>query len=287
MLRRVILDESTAACIGAAQTHPQPGPPSGKEAEIQQARKPQKRYKNAPIVEAVIEMLVTLPEGITLDDLARVHVDEAKTYPGAQRRMALEAQLQVGEGEIAQQTAQRQIGHMYTSADGRRIFQSRFDGFTFSQLAPYDNWEHFSSEAVRLWARYATVTKPSTVNRLGVRYINRLDIPTERFEITDYLRTHPELSPDLPQELSGYFFQVQLPLPHYDATVSIISTAVPPDQRGHAALILDLDCFQQITLDCQDAEFGEKLEVGLRTLRDAKNEVFEACITPTTRRMID
>lgn len=248
-----------------------------------------KRYKNAPIVEAVIEILVTLPVGLTLDDLARVHTEEAGKYPRTERRMVLQTELRGDTDTLAvtQQSAAQQIGHVYTSNDGHRIFHSRFDGFMYSQLAPYDRWEPFVFEALRLWTRYAEITKPVSVNRLGVRYVNRLDIPSQNFDISDYLRTRPELSPDLPQDVSGYFFQVQLPLPNYDAAVNITSTAAPSGTVGHAALILDLDCFQQMTLNSEDDSFDEDLISRLETLRDAKNTVFEACITQTTRGMID
>lgn len=255
---------------------------------IDEARYP-KRYRKAPIVEAVIEMLVTLPPGLTLDDLARVHAEEASNYPRTERRMALQTELRADADTLAvtQQATQQQIGHVYTSNDGQRIFHSRFDGFMYSQLAPYDRWDKFVSEALRLWGRYAETTKPVTVNRLGVRYVNRLDIPSQNFDINDYLRTRPEVSPDLPQDLTGYFFQVQLPLPSFGAAVSITSTVAPSATPGHAALILDLDCSQVMALRSEDPGFDEALVSRLETLRSAKNMVFEACITQTTREMID
>lgn len=248
-----------------------------------------KRYRKAPIVEAVIEMLVTLPPGLTLDDLARVHAEEVSNYPRTERRMALQTELHTDADTLAvtQQATQQQIGHVYTSNDGRRIFHSRFDGFMYSQLAPYDRWDSFASEALRLWDHYAEITKPASINRLGVRYVNRLDIPSQNFDINEYLRTRPEVSPDLPQDLTGYFFQVQLPLPSFGATSNITSTVAPSVTPGHAALILDIDCFQEMTLRSEDPGFDETLVSRLETLRSAKNIVFEASITQTTREMID
>lgn len=248
-----------------------------------------KRYKNAPIVEAVIEIKVTLPDGLTLDDLARVHAEEASRYPRTERRMYIQTEFRSGPdpSAVAQQASQQQIGHVYTSSDGRQIFHSRFDGFMYSLLAPYDQWEPFVSEALRLWAQYAAIVKPVSVDRLGVRYINRLDIPSLNFDINDYLRTRPEISPDLPQDLNGYFFQVRLPLPNYGAVTNIISTVVPAAVAGHSSLLLDIDCFQEIALSSSDDTFNEVLVSRLETLRNAKNMVFEASITQATREMID
>src|SRR5207253_4384748 len=101
------------------------------------------------------------------------------------------------------------IGYTFTSSDGLQAFQSRLDGFTFSRLAPYNGWESFCSEARRLWNIYREVTQPQAVTRAAVRYINRLDLPLPIRDLKDYLRTVPEVSPDLPQGLSGYFMQLQ------------------------------------------------------------------------------
>jgi uncharacterized protein (TIGR04255 family) len=56
-----------------------------------------------------------------------------------------------------------------------------------------------------------SVTKPKLINRLALRYVNRLDLPLPVGDLKYYLRTVPEVSPDLPQGLSGYFMQLQIP----------------------------------------------------------------------------
>jgi uncharacterized protein (TIGR04255 family) len=203
--------------------------------------------------------------------------------------MLLQTELRGSDNttEVTQHATQQQVGHVYTTNDGRQNFHSRFDGFAYGQLAPYDRWEPFVSETLRLWVRYAEITKPASVNRLGVRYVNRLDIPSLHFDINDFLRTRPELSPDLPQDLNGYFFQVQLPLPDFDAAVNITSTAALGPQAGHSSLFLDIDCYQQTNLSSADRGFDEAIVSRLENLRNAKNAVFEASITQTTREMID
>jgi uncharacterized protein (TIGR04255 family) len=49
------------------------------------------------------------------------------------------------------------------------------------------------------------------ITRLVVRYINKIDIPLPVGDLKEYLRTFPEVSSDLPQGLSGYFLQLQIP----------------------------------------------------------------------------
>jgi uncharacterized protein (TIGR04255 family) len=105
-------------------------------------------------------------------------------------------------------------------------------------------------------------------------------------EIKDYLRTSPEISPALPQTLTGYFMQVQIPLPDYTAMVNINSTIVEPPTPNTTSLILDIDTFRQVELSPSSESFDDELEEGLTELRRAKSFVFEGCITPATREMI-
>jgi uncharacterized protein (TIGR04255 family) len=76
------------------------------------------------------------------------------------------------------------------------------DGFAMSRLAPYENWNAVRDEARRLWDIYRSIAKPSKLIRLAVRYINRIDMPLPLGDFKDYLRTVPDVSPDLPQGLA-------------------------------------------------------------------------------------
>jgi hypothetical protein len=69
------------------------------------------------------------------------------------------------------------IGWRFVSPDKLHVFQARLNGFTFSRLPPYVDWESFRTEARRLWDLYRAVANPIAPTRIAVRYINRLDLP--------------------------------------------------------------------------------------------------------------
>jgi uncharacterized protein (TIGR04255 family) len=244
------------------------------------------RYSRAPIIEAVIEIRVSLDPSITLSRLARIEKRESQRYPNVQKRMEVQGEIGLQETGVSASAVGSQTGHVLTSRDEKYIAQIRMDGFSCSRLAPYESWTPFHNEAMRLWALYRQVASPKIVNRLGVRYINRLDIPSQIIEIKDYLRTSPEISPALPQTLAGYFMQIQVPLPEHTAMVNINSTIVEPPTPNTTSLILDIDTFRQVELSTSSESFDDDLEKALAELRRAKNFVFEGCITPATREMI-
>ena len=84
------------------------------------------------------------------------------------------------------------------------IAQFNKDAFVFSRLNPYEDWERFSGEALRLWGIYCELLKPSEVRRVGLRFINRVVVKQTRVELADYYKYSPETLKELNWPLTGY-----------------------------------------------------------------------------------
>lgn len=242
-------------------------------------------YAHAPILEAIIEIRCALPTNATLDLLATV-VDNEE-FPIAEPRVTVTGVFAVRPDGVQQTTSGQQTGHLFRSVDGRHVLQSRLDGFSFARLAPYDTWEAFYAAAERQWFTYRDIAKPLRATRIGVRYINRIDVPSEHVEVKDYLRTAIDVSPYLPQLMTGYFLQVGIPLPQFDCLAAVTSTIVEAEGKGGSGLILDIDTSREVDIDLSDRKAGAEIDDWLDTLRQAKNYVFEASITDATRRLIE
>ena len=237
-------------------------------------------YPNAPITEALIDIQVG--PAIAVAELQYAHVGEESTYPTTEKMNATTGALRFGPDNNAVATATSQpLGFLYRSPDGLQIYQARTNGFTFSRLARYPHWSVFSGEARRLWDKYRAVTKPAEITRVAVRYVNRIDIPLPLTNFGDYLRTFPQLSPDLPQGLSGYLMQLMIPLAEMKCEGIINQALIEPAKPGVVSVVIDIDIFRATDLPANE----EQLWTLLEQLRNAKNTVFEACITDDARRL--
>jgi uncharacterized protein (TIGR04255 family) len=242
-----------------------------------------RHYSHAPITEAIIEVTCDLDPKVTLEDLARVaDPDKFSASPA----IAISGRIDVTPEGITGDTSGEQIGHVLRRHDGKRAVQSRLNGFAYSFMAPYENWETFSAEAWQQWQSYTAIAHPTRAARIGVRYINKIDVPQPTIEIKDYLRTAVDVSPYLPQLTSRYFLQVVVPLLNFDSTATITSTMVPPPSEEHTSLILDIDAWREVDISFATSVGEERLREALNELHDAKNYVFEACITDATRGLI-
>lgn len=238
-------------------------------------------YPNAPITEAIIELRVRRKLSAELSLLKNVGDAENRTYPNQEKMIEAVGQMKVGPGVEEASVKQEAIGWRLVSADGKRIAQSRSNGFAFSRLAPYESWLPFCAEARRLWTVYRQTVAPDEVERLAVRYLNRIDIPGTSIELKDFLRTSPEVAPELPQQLSGYFMQLRLPFPDIAGTCVINQTIVPPAKAGAVSLVLDVDLFRTQDVPQHEPDIWAVFE----QLHQTKNHVFEACITDAARRL--
>ncbi len=239
-------------------------------------------YNNSPLTEAVIDIRVTLPDGVTLDTLASLEIGQASAYPTRRDQMYVEGQFSVDPENPPASGIRTQRGFAFLSADERQIFQARLDGFTFSRLAPYENWDSFRNEARRLWEMYRSVATPKSIDRLAVRYINRLDLPMVFNDFNEYLRTVPVVSADLPQGLNGYFMQLNIPYEDLSATLILNQALLPPTIPDKVSVLLDIDIFRNIEIPDDEVFVWDFFEA----LRTRKNDVFEACITERMRELI-
>jgi uncharacterized protein (TIGR04255 family) len=223
----------------------------------------------SPISEAIIDFQVKLLEGVGSSDIE--HCQDA-AYPG---KKALSREESTAETPAA-------TGFLFSSADEKQLYQARSDGFTMHRLAPYESWETFRDEARRLWTLYRETARPLGVERVALRYINRLDLPLPPGELEDYLRTFPEVAPDLPQELEGFFLQLTIAQRDLESTLLLRELIVPPTNPGVVSVVLDIDLVRSAEIPPDEARIWSFIEA----LHARKTAIFEACITDRAREVI-
>jgi uncharacterized protein (TIGR04255 family) len=238
-------------------------------------------YPNSPITEAIIDLRVTFPKGGDVKVLDQPRDVLKAEYRDVDAMFAAQGEMVVGPLGNSASVRQHPIGWKLSTGDGKQIVQLRNDGFTYSRLAPYEAWRSFQRDASRAWESYRNTTLLFPIERLAVRYINRIDIPKDRIELKEYFRTFPEISPDLPQSLEGFFVQLLVPFPELTATCLINQTIVPPARVGVVSVVLDIDLFRTVDVPQTEESIWEYFEC----LRVEKDRIFEACITDSTRQL--
>ncbi|PZR73469.1 MAG: hypothetical protein DLM73_10640, partial [Chthoniobacterales bacterium] len=119
---------------------------------------PRRHYLHAPITEALIDIRVKLPQGVTLDTLDAVGAAQEE-YPNTARQGQVQWEFSVGAG-IATSAREMPLGSLFTSADQQRVFQARVDGFTSPGLRS----DYMITHRCCLWAHGCTNGKVTTLS---------------------------------------------------------------------------------------------------------------------------
>ena len=234
-------------------------------------------YNQAPILEAILEIRLVPSDELTLENIEALYPRFIEDYP--EKRVTYSGSPDHRRDE---KTESRPNGYRFISADKHKIVQMRCDGFAMSWLPPYDRWEALRDEAKKLWEIYRASCTDTTIRHCGLRYVNRIDLPTESFDPGDYLNIGIFLAQTMPEKVETYFLTMTLPYPQFSAVAQIRQGLVLPALEGKTSIALDINLYRQENLPQDETELWSLFEI----LRTGKNQIFEACITDETRKLI-
>ncbi len=237
------------------------------------------RLTHAPIAEAVIEMRARAEVSWEEADIRGKLVPLLPAFPKMESQSEFEHEMQFGPGQDMVQT-HRDLGWRglrCESADHVHIAQFNRDGFVFSRLRPYDHWEQFHGEAMRLWNIHRDLAHPSVIQRLGLRFINRIELSGDGSRPDDYFHMPAEVLKGVPLSREGFFHRDVLAVPGYPYIITIVRTVQPIQVAGSKGfgLLLDIDVFSTESFELG----GDLLKQRLDEMRRLKSKAFFGSIT--------
>jgi uncharacterized protein (TIGR04255 family) len=244
-------------------------------------------FSNPPIVEAIFHVVVERDSDFNNEKLNDYAKYITESYPAfdrqEQRFLKNDISFHADDPHnITSSISNILQGYLLASNDNPRVIQANIDNFSFSKLRPYGTWESFYKEANEFWSKYAEITSVDRVNRLGLRYLNRIVIPFEgrSFKLEEYIKIFPEVSDDLSMIISGYFMQISLVSEQYKPSVAVVNQTVGNIEKNgdkfSTPLIFDVEVFQDVNLSSQDSSIES---IFINNLRPFKNDVFLKGIT--------
>lgn len=238
------------------------------------------QYKRPPITEAVIEVRFE-------PQLAHHEVEELKArfhsdYPSSEERaqlLGLEVKLRQREARLDELSS----GYKLASADQADVVLVLSTSFACSRLAPYVGWDAFRTRAKENWQTWKSTVGDREIQRLGVRYINRIDIPVmaEELRVGDYLNVYPE--ENMMPFLDSYAMQLVGSLGEDDCRLVVSSRTERSPLVDHASVVLDVDVSREADVPQNDQELWALID----RIRTYKNRVFEAGITDKARELFN
>lgn len=233
----------------------------------------------APIVEAVIDIRARSTATLNEETL-RPRIEAALSgYQFLDSHQELQHEIKLEDGQASSQVIRFDWkGLRFQSDDKKHIAQFNRDGFVFSRLEPYQDWPQLHSEAMKLWQVYLELANPVAIDRLGLRFINRIQLPIGESQFEGYMNSAPQPPQGLDLPFAGFMHQDTFMVLNQPYVINIVKTIQPPavDERSGAALILDIDV---LTTQGYELDGGAELSRHLLEMRWLKNKVFFGSIT--------
>lgn len=231
--------------------------------------------KNAPIVEAVIDIDCDLPVGSSLEALEmRAKELFQDRYPKSQTLFMQAFQVELNAiGPTGQSTQKSVQAFQFLSEDGAQLVQVRSGGFSFNRLQPYTSFDDYLPEIQRTWKLYQALAAPVLVRKLQLRYINRIYLPVENktVNLDDYFTVGPRLPDGKNLTLVGFLNQY---VAIESKTGHQITTVLTAEEMQGDRLPVIFDNAVSAAV-AEDAANWASLESKLLSLRELKNRVFQ------------
>lgn len=242
-------------------------------------------YVRPPVTEAFLEF--RFRDEIPESKLIKCRNKAKKLYPSLRDEFTIPTiEFKISsDGEVQTRTAEKpKRCYRLTTYDASNILSLQPSVIWFGTLAPYQGWNSFFGYVKNYWPLFTSTAGKKAIQRLGCRYVNRIDIPTtsdiKSIDISKYLNVSISGTVDL--KIDGFNNVLVLQLPKdYKALMRFASAE--PAIPNTAALLLDIDIYKEnLGLLSNDAVFEELVQ-----MQKAKNKLFEDVVTDASRTLFN
>ena len=252
-----------------------------------------RRYRHPPVEEAICEFRFVSDTEWDLTIPGKLQGELIDQYSGKPREQkAVQVGLHVREGMSANLEYSEGLARVHlVSKEGTRMVGIGPDVLSVHMLRPYQNtsnfekggWEEFEPRIAVALEAYWKVVKPGGINRLGVRYINKITLPLgDNVRLEEYLNCAYLEIEGLPKHYANFLSRVEYV--YEDKARLILSyglLGVSPNSRD---FLLDMDVIWQ--QDETPIEQGASLEIA-SDLHERAGLAFEAIVTDKARELFD
>jgi uncharacterized protein (TIGR04255 family) len=239
----------------------------------------ERKYANPPIVEAVCEF--RLRPDLELDPtIPGMFYERVRgEFPNKERKLVQDVSItQKQEGFSHQiRTTERA---WFLSDDRKTIVQIGARVLAVSRLNLYPGWSVLKPVIETAFKALAGIVGVGVLERIGLRYINRIQISGRPVNLGEYFEYRPLFGPSLREKsLASFLVACTLPFCEGRDACNVQLTTPAPEQAAGSTFVLDVDYFLSRPRSVSEEGAMEWVE----TAHGNVLEIFESCITDRLR----
>jgi uncharacterized protein (TIGR04255 family) len=241
-----------------------------------------RRYANPPVVEALCEVYFaatswepTVP--------GRFFERVRGRFPQLAQQGDVAVEIMAGPGPVSARMTPTEPRSRFSSADGSRMVQIGRDLLVVNQLRPYPRFEEWQPVVLEMAGLYREIALAPAIERIGVRYINRVNLQAERFRMERYFQVYPHVPEGLGASHGAFMMRLEIPPLHPEHSLLVTFGSAPPGKEGDLGLVLDL--YDRVVPRREDsfADLARCLDEAHANIERA----FEGMITDASRKLFE
>lgn len=234
-------------------------------------------YAKPPIVEALVQL--TFLNGKPWTEIEGALIAEfSGTHPVSQRLRQLQLQARWDQQAVSTTTDEQFFRWMLSDKSGANRVGFAANVLSIHVVGAYPGWAEFRPRIADAFRRYASIAAPGALAQVGIRYIDRIQLPPGS-DVARYFRALPAQLPSQPLGFDD--FQVTTstlePQSGVRSTLTLLSSK-PPDGE-HRDVLYDLN----LTHDCPAESPPDSWDPLIEQLHQRQKDIFEESITDETR----
>lgn len=195
-----------------------------------------RHYDRPPIVEALVEVYfagsqwdATIP--------GRFYERVKDRFPNISSQVQFEVTLASAGGATGPLTSERA---QFRSPDGSRLVQVGRDLLVVNRLRPYSAFAEWRPDFIAMLTLYRELARPSSFQRVGVRYLNTISLPEQEVELSKYFELYPEVPEGLGSPHGAFLLRVETKPPAHPSHEFVATFGTSETDDAQPALLLDL-----------------------------------------------
>ncbi|HWP93153.1 MAG TPA: TIGR04255 family protein [Thermodesulfobacteriota bacterium] len=237
-----------------------------------------KKYLNPPIIEAVCEFRLSSNSKWDLTIPGLIYERVRNEFPNKEQRLVQEVEITQGPQGVQQQIRSSERV-LFLTNDRKTFIQVGPQLLAINCLKPYPTWEGFKPLIEKAFNALIKTVNVDKLQRIGLRYINRIEISSPSINLDDYFEFRPFLGKSLPQDMASFIVQCSLVFFDGRDSCKVQLTNALPEKPENLGFLLDLDYF---LAHPQTVSVDEAIE-WVEGAHQKVEEIFEGCITQSLR----
>jgi uncharacterized protein (TIGR04255 family) len=237
-----------------------------------------RKYSNPPIAEVFCEFrfIPSKPWDSNIPEILYKKIK--KDFPERQQKTTFDIRFESKNGGI-EHKAIMVPRMLFGRSDKTAVIQIAADLLLINHLKPYPTWEGFKPLIFNNLEKYKEIAKPKGLNRIGLRYINKIDFNNSNIELKDYFNISPLIPKKLQHSHRSFSSNIEIPYENERDLLRLILSSKILKNQNILSVTFDLDYFMMKP----EGIVLENVNVWADNAHTMIENAFESCITDKCR----